>query len=142
MKSIRREYGDSMLRWAWGKAHQVRFTHPLGAARLVGGFFNRNPLPIGGDATTPNQTRAALTLPPGLVQTIPVYRQIFEVGAWDRAQSVLAGGQSGHPFSRQYDDQIMMWREGVYHLMPWSREAVEKVAVYRLELKPRKEDSD
>jgi penicillin amidase len=136
MKTIRRVYGDSMLRWAWGKAHQVRFTHPLGAARLVGGFFNRSPLPVGGDATTPNQTRAALTLPPGLVQTIPVYRQIFEVGGWDRAQSVIAGGQSGHPLSRQYDDQIMMWREGVYHLMPWSRPAVEKAAVHRLLLQP------
>ncbi len=136
MKTIRRVYGDSMLRWAWGKAHQVRFTHPLGAARLVGGFFNRAPLPIGGDATTPNQTRSALTLPPGLVQTIPVHRQILEVGAWDRAQSVLAGGQSGHALSRLYDDQIMMWREGVYHLMPWSRPAVDKVAMYRLVLQP------
>jgi len=136
MKMIRRVYGDSMLRWAWGKAHQVRFTHPLGAARLVGGFFNRSPLPIGGDATTPNQTCAALSLPPGLVQTIPVYRQVLEVGAWDRAQSVIAGGQSGHPLSRLYDDQVMMWREGVYHLMPWSRPAVEKAMLYRLLLEP------
>lgn len=136
MKAIRRVYGDSMLRWAWGKAHQVRFTHPLGSARLVGGFFNRAPLPIGGDATTPNQTRAALHLPPGLVQTIPVHRQILEVGAWDRAQSVLAGGQSGHALSRLYDDQIIMWREGVYHLMPWTRAAVEKAAAHRLVLQP------
>ncbi|MFO7632575.1 MAG: penicillin acylase family protein [Caldilinea sp.] len=138
MKTIRRVYGDSMLRWAWGKAHQVRFTHPLGAARLVGGFFNRAPLPIGGDATTPNQTRAALGLPPGLVQTVPIYRQIFEVGAWDRAQSVIAGGQSGHALSRMYDDQIMMWREGVYRVAPWSRSTVEKAAVYRLLLQPGK----
>ena len=136
MKSIRRVYGDSMLRWAWGKAHQVRFTHPLGSARLVGGFFNRNPLPIGGDATTPNQTGAPFGLPPALVQTIPVYRQIYEVGTWDRAQSVLAGGQSGHPLSRLYDDQVMMWREGVYHPMPWSREAIMKIAAYRLLLEP------
>jgi hypothetical protein len=28
----------------------------------------------------------------------------------------------------------MMWREGVYHAMPWSREEVEKVATYRLVL--------
>jgi len=136
VKSIRRIYGDSMLRWAWGKAHQVRFTHPLGSARLVGGFFNRNPLPIGGDSTTPNQTGAPFGLPPALVQTIPSYRQIFEVGTWDRAQSVIAGGQSGHPLSRMYDDQIMMWREGVYHPMPWSRAAVMKVAAYQLLLKP------
>jgi acyl-homoserine lactone acylase PvdQ len=108
----------------------------LGEARLVGGFFSRSPLPVGGDATTPNQTRATLGLPPGLVQTIPVYRQIVEVGAWDRAQSVVAGGQSGHALSRLYDDQIVMWREGVYHRNPWSRPEVEKAVAYRLQLLP------
>ena len=140
MKSVRAVHGDSSLRWAWGRTHQVRFAHPLGRARFVGHFFDRGPLPVGGDATTPQQTRTdarpETRLPPGLVTTIPVYRQIYEVGAWDRAESVLAGGQSGHPLSRLYDDQVMMWREGVYHVMPWSREAVEKVMAYRLELAP------
>ncbi len=136
MKSVRRIHGDSSLRWAWGRTHQVRFAHPLGRARLVGRFFDRGPLPIGGDATTPNQTRAAPQIDPGLVQVIPVYRQIFEVGTWDRAQSILAGGQSGHPLSRLYDDQIIMWREGVYHAMPWSREAVEAATEHRLLLTP------
>jgi penicillin amidase len=140
MKSVRQVHGDSSLRWAWGRTHQVRFAHPLGRARLVGHFFDRGPLPIGGDATTPLQTRTdarpATRLPPGLVTTIPVYRQIYEVGAWDRAESVLAGGQSGHPLSRLYDDQVMMWREGVYHTMPWTPDAVDKVAAYRLTLHP------
>jgi len=136
MKSIRAIHGDSSLRWAWGRAHQVRFAHALGRARFVGGFFDRGPIPVGGDGTTPNQTRAQTRTPPGLVQIIPAYRQIYEVGAWDRAESVLAGGQSGHPLSRLYDDQIMMWREGVYHPMPWSKEAVEKLMEYRLMLVP------
>lgn len=136
MKSIRAVHGDSSLRWAWGRTHQVRFAHPLGRARFVGGFFDRGPIPVGGDGTTPNQTRAANKLPPGLVQIIPAYRQVYEVGTWDRAETVLAGGQSGHPLSRLYDDQAIMWREGVYHLMPWSREAVEKVTEYRLMLEP------
>ena len=73
---------------------------------------------------------------PGLITTLPVYRQVYEVGAWDRAETVLAGGQSGHPLSRLYDDQVMMWREGVYHLMPWSRAAVEKGTEYKLVLQP------
>jgi penicillin amidase len=136
MKLIRRVYGDSMLRWAWGKAHQVRFAHPLSRARFVGGQFDRGPLPVGGDGMAPNLTAGPVGLPPGLVQTIPVYRQIYEVGTWDRAESVLAGGQAGHALSRLYDDQIMMWREGAYHVMPWSREAVEKVTEYRLILQP------
>jgi penicillin amidase len=140
MKSIRQIHGDSSLRWAWGRTHQVRFTHPMGRARFVGHFFDRGPLPVGGDATTPLQTRSAplagTAALPGLVTTLPAYRQVYEVGAWDRAETVLAGGQSGHPLSRLYDDQVMIWREGVYHLMPWSREAVEKVTEHRLRLQP------
>lgn len=136
MQSVRQVHGDSSLRWAWGRTHQVRFAHPLGRARLIGGFFDRGPIPVGGDGATPNQTRANISIPPGLATTMPVYRQVYEVGAWDRAETVLAGGQSGHPLSRLYDDQIVMWREGVYHVMPWSREAVEKVAAYKLVLEP------
>jgi penicillin amidase len=140
MKSMRELHGDSSPRWAWGRTHQVRFAHPLGRARFVGHFFDRGPLPVGGDATTPLQTRTdarpGTRLPPGLVTTIPVYRQVYEVGAWDRAEAVLAGGQSGHPLSRLYDDQIMMWREGVYRAMPWTREAVEKGTAYKLMLEP------
>ena len=91
---------------------------------------------MGGDATTPNQTRARTTVPPGLVQVIPAYRQCYEVGAWDRAECILAGGQAGHPLSRLFDDQVMMWREGVYRLMPWSREVVEKTTKHLLVLDP------
>lgn len=138
MQAVRAVHGDSSLRWAWGRTHQVRFTHPLGRARFTGHFFDRGPLPVGGDATTPLQTRFATQegAIPGLVTVLPVYRQVYEVGAWDRAETVLAGGQSGHPLSRLYDDQVMMWREGVYHLMPWGREAVEKGMAYRLVLTP------
>jgi penicillin amidase len=66
------------------------------------------------------------------VQVIPNYRQIYEVGNWDKAQTVSVPGQSGHPFARTYDDQLPMWREGAYHLMPWHRPAVDKVAVTKL----------
>lgn len=133
---IRSDVGDSLSRWAWGRRHQVRFVHPLGSVRLLKTFFNRGPFPIGGDSTTPLQTRHVPQHPLELVQIIPSYRQIYEVGHWDRAQTVTATGQSGHPLSRQYDDQITLWREGVYHKMPWSRAAVEGETVYRLRLLP------
>ncbi len=106
----------------------------MGSARFLRGFFNRGPFPIGGDGTTPLQTRHAPHLPLGLVQITPAYRQIFEVGAWDRGEAVSTGGQSGHPLSDHYDDQITMFREGVYHTTPWSRAAVEESTVYRMRL--------
>lgn len=140
VKRLRADFGDNARRWAWGRAHQVRYTHPLGSARLFRSVFNRGPYPVGGDGTTPNQAYAPPVLPLGLVQVTASYRQVFEVGVWDRAQSVITSGQSGHPLSDHYADQIAMWREGVYHPMPWSRAAVEETAHYRATLTPTVSD--
>ena len=136
VKRIRREVNTNPRKWAWGRMHQVRYAHPLGSVRILSGFFNRGPFPVGGDGTTPNQTSYPPELPPGLVQIVASYRQIYEVGAWDDARTVTTSGQSGHPFSRNYADQIPMWLEGVYHPMPWSRPAVEEIATHRLTLQP------
>lgn len=136
VRRIRREVNPTPRQWAWGRMHQVRFTHPLGSVRILGRSFNRGPYPVGGDSTTPNQTAYAPHLPPGLVQIVASYRQIVDVGNWDRTLSVITNGQSGHPLSRNYTDQIPMWLEGVYHAMPWSRAAVETITQQRLTLGP------
>ncbi|MFN8440044.1 MAG: penicillin acylase family protein [Caldilineaceae bacterium] len=134
VKWIRSDVSEVTSRWQWARQHQVLYAHPLGSARLVGRFFNRGPLTIGGSAYSPNVTRSAPTKPPGLVQVIASYRQVYEVGAWDRAESVLPLGQSGHPLSDHYDNQMIMWKEGTYHRMPWSIGEVEKVTEYKLVL--------
>ncbi len=139
VQRLRDEAGESHIRWEWGRHHQVRFVHPMGSVRMLKTFFNRGPFPIGGDGTTPLQTRHAPRQPLELVQVVPSYRQVYEVGKWDEAKSVVPSGQSGHPLSDQYDDQISMWREGVYHAMPWSRAAVEELTVYRMKLVGRVE---
>jgi penicillin amidase len=136
IKQLRQDTGDSTRLWSWGRLHQVRYVHPLGSVRLFQNLFNRGPFPVSGDATTPHVTRHALRLPPGLVQVAAGYRQIYEVGVWDRAQSVTNVGQSGHPLSQHYDDQIILWREGVYHAMPWSEEAIRTATAYKLVLRP------
>lgn len=136
VKRLRAEFGDNARRWAWGRAHQVRYTHPLGSVRLFRSLFNRGPFPVGGDGTTPNQAYSPPVLPVGLVQVTASYRQVFEVGVWDNSRSVTTSGQSGHVLSPHYADQIAMWREGVYHPMPWSRGAVDEAAVYRSTLTP------
>jgi penicillin amidase len=136
VRDIRKQISDNARKWDWGRSHQIRYAHALGSARFLRRFFNRGPFPIGGDGTTPMLARQAPELPPGLVQVLPSYRQIYEVGAWDRAQTVTTAGQSGHPLSDHYDDQIAMFCEGVYHPMPWSDEAVEDATIYRMTLVP------
>jgi penicillin amidase len=136
VSDLREGVSDSTLKWAWGRSHQVAYVHPLGSVRFLRNAFNRGPIPVGGDHNTIFQTRSTPKLPLGMVQVIPSYRQIIEVGAWERMQSVTATGQSGHPPLATYDDQMVMWREGVYHVTPWRREAVEKAAVQRQQLRP------
>ena len=134
---MRRDVNPTPRKWAWGRIHQIRYSHTLGSAPILGWLFNRGPYPVGGDGTTPNQTAFMPELPPGLVQVQASYRQILDVGNWDAALSVTASGQSGHPVSRNYADQIPMWLEGAYHKMPWSRPAVEAETRHRLILRGR-----
>ena len=142
VQRLREEVHATPRQWAWGRVHQVRYNHPLGSTPILGWLFNRGPYPIGGDGTTPNQADYGPGLPPGLTQVVASYRQIIEVGNWDVSQSVTSNGQSGHPVSRNYTDQIPMWLEGAYHKMPWSRAAVEEAAAFRLVLQPRQTPSD
>jgi penicillin amidase len=136
VKQLRNDLGDNARRWEWGRLHQVRFNHGLAGSRLMRTYFNRGPFPVGGDSTTPMQTGTLPTLPTTVVQVLPTYRQIVDTSDWDTAQSCLTTGQSGHPLSDNYADQIDIWREGAYHAMPWSRMAVDELAVHRMFLRP------
>lgn len=135
-RRLRADLGDNVRRWEWGRAHQVRYVHPLGSVRLFRGLFNRGPFPVGGDLTTPNQTFSGLRLPLPLVQVTASYRQVLDVGEWDACHSVTTTGQSGHPMSQQYADQMGMWLEGEYHPMPWTSAAQQEAAHYRARLVP------
>ena len=50
---------------------------------------------------------------------------IVDFGDLGRSLSVIPGGQSGHPLSRHYADQLELFVRGEYHPMLWTRAAVE-----------------
>jgi penicillin amidase len=104
-------------------------------------MFNRGQYPIGGDEQTVWMTAHDLKLPFGLVTTSATYRQVIDVGDWDRSTAILSTGQSGQPGSRHYADHIEMWREGDQHAMCWSREAVDREARATLWLRPAGQSS-
>lgn len=128
--------GKDPRKWAWGKVHQVEFSHLLGRGRFLRTMLNRGQYPIAGDEHTVWMTAYELVLPFGLVTTSATYRQVLDVGDWDRSTAILSTGQSGVAGSRHYADHIDMWREGEQHAMLWSREAVDREAKARLWLRP------
>jgi acyl-homoserine lactone acylase PvdQ len=112
----------------WGDLHKIYFRHPLNVAK-----FNRGPFTRPGDASTVNATNG-----PNFYQTNGAsYRQIIDLGDWDRSVITNTPGESGDPSSRHYDDLIEDWAWGQYHQLPFTRKAVEATTDERITLMPR-----
>lgn len=123
-------------RWAWGRLHLLTVRHPLGAVPGLARLLNRGPFPLGGDQSTVFQSALAPSERYAAAAATPAVRQIFDLGDWDRSRAVLPGGQSGSPFHPRYADQLADWLAVRDHPLPFSRAAVDRVAVARKTLIP------
>ncbi|MEM9743175.1 MAG: penicillin acylase family protein [Pseudomonadota bacterium] len=139
-EDLRARLGDDPANWRWGTLHQIRFQHPLltaGLAADTGQAFALPPYPRGGSGNTANATTARGE---GFdVTNGASFRMVLDVGNWDAARMTNAPGQSGDPRSPFYGDLLEGWAtEGHFPLL-YSKEAVEKDAVLRIELTPAPE---
>jgi penicillin G amidase len=134
--ALAQHLGTSPAAWTWGRLHRVPIESPLSRLPLVGSLWSARTLPLGGDGFTVNQADVPPTFPPQPVGVIASCRMVVDVGSWDNSRTVLPGGQSGHPASEHYQDNIDDWHEGRYHPMVFSRDAVERVGTNYLTLQP------
>jgi penicillin amidase len=126
--------GDDPAKWSWGALHQVYFRHALDAAPGGPALFDRGPFPRSGDgdvvqATSPDSKTFEQVAGAS-------YREIFDLGDWDRSLAVNVPGQSGQPGSAHYDDLLPLWRTGRYFQLAYSRKAVDAVTTAVLTLTP------
>ena len=129
--------------WSWGALHTAKLQHPLGIVGPLRGLLNRGPYPVGGDSNTIWLGAFRSGLPEGSGQpsfgpitTGPNYRFIVDTADWDQAWSVISPGQSGHPASANYDDQIKLWQNVYYRPMIFGRDTAKLVAKHQLVLNP------
>ena len=133
--ALRDRFGDE-ARWGWGRLHAAHFRHPIGAGGLpLRWLFDRGPVVVVGDGTTVNKT-AVDRRRPYEVADLASYRQIVDVGAWDRTRAVNTTGQSGHVRSSHYFDQNPLWARVEDRAFPFSRVEVERAKASRLLLVP------
>lgn len=135
-RKLRKEYGLRKKNWAWGRIRPLTLEHPFGSQPLVGKVFQRGPFPWGGDSQTVSQAQRSLKIPAYNPTGIANLRMVLDVGEWERNQFVLAGGQSGNPFSPHYDDQLSLWRRGEALTLAWKEEDIQAAAVNTLRLIP------
>jgi penicillin amidase len=106
-------HGADPAAWRWGAAHPARFDHPL--LRFIPGLgaLTRLSTPTPGDGETVN--RAGLRAESaGLFANVhgAGFRGVFDLADPGGAFAIIATGQSGHPMSRHWSDQLLGWRDG------------------------------
>jgi penicillin amidase len=98
-------------------------------------------MPYHGSPFTVNVAHWAFQSPdddfPFMTTAGPNMRQVVELGNTEATGGfVISTGQSGLPFSRRYDDQVPMWRDGGLLRLTLDRGALATRTEHRLRLNP------
>ncbi|WGW13988.1 penicillin acylase family protein [Saxibacter everestensis] len=121
--------GKNPEHWEWGMLHQLRLEQsPLGGEgvpALIRGAFNAKPVGIGGGTGLVNATSWDASKPGYDVESGPSMRMVLDFGNFDRSTWVSVTGNSAHPFSPNYLDQLSAWAAGETFPWPYSGKAVD-----------------
>ncbi len=118
VSQLSESYGDDVSAWRWGNAHQARHDHPVfGRNRLMSWLFSIRQSTSGGDHTLNNGSVSGAGENPFESVHGPGYRGVYDFSDLDSSQFIIATGQSGHPFSRHFDDLSQLWKSGLYAVM-------------------------
>jgi penicillin amidase len=133
--------GKNRNDWRWGELHTATFvTNPLGQSGigLIENMVNRGPFPTSGSTGAVNNTVWYTNSGDFSVKWVPSMRMIVDLSDFSKSVTVHTTGQSGHPYSQNYDDMIDLWRSVEYCPMSWTKEQVKAAAVDKLILEPSK----
>lgn len=135
-ENLRAVMGENIDEWRWGSMHTVHFRHVLATAMPpLDDLLSAGPFPADGGDDTVN--RGVFNSKEGFGDSaVSSYRQIIDLEDFDKSLSVITTGNSGNPGSPHYKDQSILWAEGKYHPMLFSREAIDAAAEGTLTLTP------
>ncbi|WP_258869653.1 penicillin acylase family protein [Paracoccus thiocyanatus] len=111
-------FGPDLASWRWGDLHRARHVHPaLGDMRGMSYIVNLIQPTSGGESTIARAGFLGHGRNPWLNVTGAAYRGVYDLADPDSSVFIISTGQSGHPFSRHYDDMAELWRRGEYVVM-------------------------
>lgn len=127
--------GSDKTGWKWGDLHKLSLVHAI--AKVLPEDADKlkiAPLSVGGGASSPNYSPYRVS-DFGII-TGPSIRLVMDVGAWDNSLFIALAGQSGNPESVHFSDMAEDWRDGRYHPLRYSKEAVDNAAKQIIRLRP------
>lgn len=109
------QFGPNVTSWRWGDLHEVQQFHPgLGQVSGLGWVLNLTQSVSGGDFTVARSGLLGSGKNPFRAVNGAGYRGVYDLADPDSSVFIISTGQSGHPFSRHYDDLADLWRRGEY----------------------------
>ncbi len=110
--------GEDPEQWKWGSIHRLGAVHPAARTPLQHEFLDLPPRPAPGGAGT---LCSSHYVPAGTFDARigPIYRVISQLDPDSRTDAVSWPGQSGHPGSPHYCDQVERHLAGEYYDMPF-----------------------
>ncbi|NNU80738.1 penicillin acylase family protein [Halovulum dunhuangense] len=138
---LRERFGGRIDSWRWGAAHLATHRHEvLGRGNWLDWFVNIRQETPGGDTTLMRGLTAADDDAPFANIHGAVYRVVVDFSDPEASVHVLSTGQSGHPLSRHYDDQSLLWRRGEYLPMSLDPAVARGGAVGITRIQPQEND--
>ena len=125
--------GPDMSGWRWGRIHKITLNHLLSDRGDLSELLRRGGQPVGGNGITVSNTG----FDPNYLASIGAnWRHNADLaedppGLW----AVDATGQSGHPGSPHYGDQLTEWLAGRHHYLPLDNERAREQAASTLTLR-------
>ena len=108
--------GPNMNDWRWGRLHVLLQKHFLSGRGELGKLLDRSGLSLGGDGHTVNSSTPDANHAAWLGASFRMVADLADSrhGLW----SIDIAGESGHPGSRHYDDQLQPWHRGELRYTP------------------------
>ncbi len=112
MHSLTTSLGNNPAHWQWSKIHHADFNETgLGNSKWLGWIWNRSITTPGGY----NTVNVGTYNPKNFTQVEGAgYRQIIDLANFNKSAYIITVGQSANPFSKHYNDQMILWRNGKY----------------------------
>lgn len=124
-----------------GDVQAIPFHHALHDVPGLGALWSRGSRPFGGDINTVVQAQGSVDGLPNEIRIAPGYRQVLDLGDWDRGLFMIPTGNSGIPGHPRYDDCIDEYVAGAYRPLLFNELAIRSAAESVLTLEPAPERS-
>lgn len=111
---IRDRLGTEREQWRWSALHTLTLRHPLATTPVLRELLEVGPVPHSGTWNTLNNSLCDPETPFATVSGVS-YRLLADLAGATRG--INSSGQSGHPGSPHYADQVPLWADGRYHLL-------------------------